>query len=308
MAIATGTAILGAAALGAGASILGSSKASKASSSAANQASATELQMFNQNREDLAPFREAGVTALNKLMGGYSMEKPDRAAIENELLGDQYSESSGTTLNIGAGATLINALLKRAREKRRADAQADISDEVDKIYNEKMKEYEGSYSEGLLMGGPGEFTEDPGYQFRKDEGENAVKNYLSASGRTTTGPGMKSLMQYNQDYASNEYQKFLDRYYRSLNPFMSLAGVGQVATGDTAQLGSQAASGAANSQMLAGQSRASGYINQANSITGGIQSGINNYLTYRGLSSGGSGGVTPGVNMPMYPSTGSSLY
>jgi len=63
MAIATGTAILGAAALGG----LAANRASKTQASAANQAADLQQQQFERQNELQAPFREAGVRALGKL-------------------------------------------------------------------------------------------------------------------------------------------------------------------------------------------------------------------------------------------------
>jgi hypothetical protein len=63
MAIATGTAILGAAALGA----VSSQRAAKSQASAAGQAADLQRDQFERQVELQAPFREAGVRALNKL-------------------------------------------------------------------------------------------------------------------------------------------------------------------------------------------------------------------------------------------------
>lgn len=79
MAIGTGAAILGAAALGAGAGIFSSQQASRAQASAARSAAqaqsqaadrAAEVQreIFERQVELQAPFREAGLTAQNRLM------------------------------------------------------------------------------------------------------------------------------------------------------------------------------------------------------------------------------------------------
>lgn len=75
MAIGTTAAIVGSAALSAGASLIGSSKASKAQQRAADQAAATEREnialqreIFNQQRADLAPWRNAGSGALAQLV------------------------------------------------------------------------------------------------------------------------------------------------------------------------------------------------------------------------------------------------
>ena len=65
MAIGTGTAILGSALLGAAAS----RSASKTQAGAAAQAADVSQRQYEQTREDLAPYRAAGVNALGKLEG-----------------------------------------------------------------------------------------------------------------------------------------------------------------------------------------------------------------------------------------------
>ena len=69
------SAIAGASLLGAGASVYGSSKAADAQKEAANQANATQLQMYNQQRADLAPYTEAGGEGL---LGLQAVEKGSR--------------------------------------------------------------------------------------------------------------------------------------------------------------------------------------------------------------------------------------
>jgi hypothetical protein len=71
MAVATGTAILGAAALTAGAGIYGASQARGAASSqqaAAGQASDVQRDIFERQTELQAPFREAGLAGQNRLL------------------------------------------------------------------------------------------------------------------------------------------------------------------------------------------------------------------------------------------------
>jgi len=66
--ISTGTAILGASALGTGASLYGASQAAKAQKSAANRAADTQTAMFERQVELQEPFRQAGLTAQNRLL------------------------------------------------------------------------------------------------------------------------------------------------------------------------------------------------------------------------------------------------
>jgi len=60
MAIGTTAAILGGSALSAGAGILGSSKAADAQKDAADSTVALQADIYEQNREDMTPWRESG--------------------------------------------------------------------------------------------------------------------------------------------------------------------------------------------------------------------------------------------------------
>jgi hypothetical protein len=63
-------AVVGGSVIGAVAGGSASSKAARAQRDASQQASDTELQMYNQTRDDQAPYRQAGYTALNQIGGG----------------------------------------------------------------------------------------------------------------------------------------------------------------------------------------------------------------------------------------------
>lgn len=63
-------AVVGGAVIGGVASGIGSSKAASAQENAANTSAATQLQMYNQTREDQAPWRAAGGTAVGQLSAG----------------------------------------------------------------------------------------------------------------------------------------------------------------------------------------------------------------------------------------------
>lgn len=132
--------------------------------------------------------------------------------------------------------------------------------------------------------GPGTFTESPGYQFRLSEGNKAIERSAAARGKQLSGATMKALDRYSQDYATSDYDNFLRRYYESLNPIQSLAGVGQTAVTNTAAMGTNAATQNAQNILTSGNAQASGAVNQANAITGAINSGLNNYLMWKYLN------------------------
>jgi hypothetical protein len=109
----TGMAILGAGVLGAGASIYGSSQAAKAQENAANQANATQLQMYNQQRKDLAPYSEAGTEGLNALRSYLGVGGDTSAANYggfNQRFGmDQFTADPGYAFRLSEGMKGLNA-------------------------------------------------------------------------------------------------------------------------------------------------------------------------------------------------------
>ena len=56
--------------------------------------------------------------------------------------------------------------------------------------------------------------DDPGYAFRRREGERALENRASALGALRTGGTLKDFLHYNQAFASNEYGNVYDRQVR----------------------------------------------------------------------------------------------
>lgn len=135
-----------------------------------------------------------------------------------------------------------------------------------------------------VKAGPGEYTESPGYEFRTAEGEKAIERSAAAKGGLFSGRTGKELTRFGQDYATADYQNFLDNYYKSLTPYQSLAGVGQTTASQNAANGNAVAANIAGNTINAGNAAASGYINQANAVTGAANSGVNNYLLWKYLA------------------------
>jgi hypothetical protein len=117
---------------------------------------------------------------------------------------------------------------------------------------------------------------DPGYQFRLGEGNKAIDRASAARGGFDSGRSLKALTRYGQDYASNEFGNVYNR-------LAGLAGTGQTATTNTAQLGQSYANQASDLTTQAGNARASGYIGGAQNIAGGINAGLNAFNMYNWL-------------------------
>lgn len=138
-------------------------------------------------------------------------------------------------------------------------------------------------TEGTAAGGDfnrdftlADFTRDPGYDFRMAEGARALDRSAAARGGVLSGGALRGVTRYGQDFASGEYQNAYNRFNNDrtqrFNRLASLAGTGQTATRDVAQMGSQVAGNVANNIIGAGNAQASSYVGQGNAISGAAQS------------------------------------
>lgn len=140
-----------------------------------------------------------------------------------------------------------------------------------------------------------DFQQDPGYQFRLQQGLQALDRSASARGGLLSGAALKGIQQYGQGLASQEYGDAYNRYQQQqanqFNRLAALSGVGQTATQQLQQAGQQyganvgniAITGAqnqANALLAAGQARASSYGGVGQAIGGALQNpNVQNYLS-----------------------------
>lgn len=179
---------------------------------------------------------------------------------------------------------------------------------------------------GLAAGGDfnrnfslADYQQDPGYQFRQQEGEQAINRAATAGGGRYSGATLKALQRFNSGLASQEYGNAYSRFNTDVgnrfNRLSSLAGTGQTsvsqigqagqstatnigqagqnAYGNIGQAGSNAANNGGNALQNAAAARASGYVGMGNAINGAIGTLANNYQQNQYLSrlngSSGSG-------------------
>ncbi len=139
----------------------------------------------------------------------------------------------------------------------------------------QIAELEGQISTAMESGGGSPdysaFYKSPGYDFRFQEGANAIDKSASARGKLMSGGIARELTRYGQGLASGEFNNYANR-------LASMAGIGQTATSATGQLGSAAAGqyGAqsrdlSQTLMSGGQAQASGIIGANNAWAQGMQ-------------------------------------
>lgn len=262
------TAIIGSAVLGAGAGLLGSSQASKAQSRAASQAAQAQVQaaeragdqqraMFERQVELQAPFREAGLTAQNRLMTLLGLTPPTGEAAVPGMVVNTAAPEFG----------------RYARDFGMADFEGDPGYAFRLSEGMKALERSAAARGGLLSGTTLRGVQRFGQDLASQEYQNAFNRY-----------------QVNRANQLNPLQSLMGAGQTGANALTSAAGdLGRGLAGSTMAAGQAAAAGYTG----AGQARASGYVGATNALTGALSQAVPNYMMYRYLSPGGFGGAGP---------------
>lgn len=202
-----------------------------------------------------------------------------------------------------AGATVVGGALASSAAGKAAGAQEAAANTASQtqlqMYNQTRTDQApwraaGGTAVGQLSTGtqPGaefnrnftmaDFNQDPGYQFRMDQGSRALQASAAARGGLLSGGTLKALDRYGQDYASNEYSNAYNRFNNDqstrFNRLSSIAGLGQTSTAQTGAAGTAAAGQIGSAQIGAGNAAAAGYVGQANAVNNGISSLGNFYM------------------------------
>jgi hypothetical protein len=118
--------------------------------------------------------------------------------------------------------------------------------------------------------GMADFNADPGYQFRMDQGQQALERSAAARSGLLSGRAAKDTLKFAQGLGSQEYGNAFNRYQAErsarLNPLQSLSGVGQSAANTIGEYGTQGAN-----------AQAAGRVGAANAITNGLGQGYSMY-------------------------------
>ena len=109
---------------------------------------------------------------------------------------------------------------------------------------------------------------DPSYQFRLQQGQDAIQSSAAAKGGLLTGATLKALQNYGQESASQEYSNAYNRFNADqtnrYNRLSNLVGIGQNAAAQVGNAGAQTAQAVANNTMAGANSIAAGQVASAN--------------------------------------------
>lgn len=185
------------------------------------------------------------------------------------------------------GGSLISGYLGSKASSNAADAQQAAADaataEQRRQYNLTRQDFgpyrKAGYSalntiQQLNKGNYSSFKASPDYNFTRTEGQRGLENSAAARGGAFSGNALRALADFNQGLASQQYSNYYNR-------LAGVAGIGQSATGSTAQFGANAANQISANDLSAGDARASGIMGSANSWSNALNSGLNAYGAYK---------------------------
>ncbi len=252
-----------------------------------------------------ASLAAGGIGAIGSVAGGLISQAGNRAAagqLTGAAAGEQaYNRSlDAGQLDVGrlspwtasgtAAAQQINALL----------GLGSLQSTGDKYNNFNVA---GGYSGGdwqqAQKDAMARFQTDPGYQFRLQQGVNALSNSAAARGGTFSGAQAKALSDYGQKTGSAEYGNYFNRlagvseqgrgaatsansaYNQAVVPGINAAFTGAVGQGDQA-----AAYTAAGQNAL------------ASGVVGGVNSLVAGGMSFPWGGGGSGGGLANGAQVP----------
>lgn len=239
-------------------------KQGQAVQSAADASNATNLQIYNQQRQDLMPWMTTGKAALGQI------EKLLGLSPAASAPGGQTPQPSSQSAQQSTGYQApMQATELGARPQRMADrfgggasnyagsAAATTIQPVGAPTQVPANALGTSQPTSGQAGQYDSFYNSPGYQFRLQEGQRQLNTGLASRGNLFSGDAGREAVKYGQNFASNEFNTHLNQLFNA-------AGMGQTSTGQSNQAGSNYAQGVNQNNMATGNALASSYGTQAN--------------------------------------------
>lgn len=250
--------------------IMGSNAAEDAAAMqamSAKQDRELQKELYYQTREDLAPYRGAGSNALAALEYdlGLRTDAPMFGGTAMDI--EEISKNPGLAKLFGASMPGIGGY-----EYRVGDQTFETREEAEK------------YANANLVGGtPYEgFKASPGFEYRLQEGLDAIEASAAARGMHRSGGTLTSLQEHAQNEASAEYANHIAR-------LMGMTGIGQQASAQQVAATQNYGQMASNTYAAQGNALAAGAVGSANSWNNAINNmtGLYAYEKAQGGSNGG---------------------
>jgi len=271
----------------ANASNRGQQQTINASQQAADAATAEQRRQYDLSRSDNAPYTATGRSALTELANLYGLSTGNGAnrSTYDFLRANPSAQSAIDAGYFGGNSDLNSAANFYQNQYGFASnpAQSSVSGGREIMQGTVEGNPAGGGQTGVTAGtapatgssNMGGFFASPDYQFRQNEQARALTARNAALGIQDSGAAQRSAMQYSGNLASGEFNNYANR-------LASLAGIGQTAVGQNAQLGQNFANSVGQIGMNNAQVLGSSYQNQADTranLYGGLAGGLSNGLT-----------------------------
>ncbi len=296
MALGSAIGAIGGAIIGGGASLIAGNKSSKAidrASDAQTQANAQSVALqrdiYNQNRAALNPFQQTGIAATNQINALLGLPQIQRETPGgNALLPFANSPYGFGGANPQFGNPLLNAGFGQSRYEPYGGFLPNFNSAA--LGNNGRP----TFVENQPQGGTDprqaaenafqQFRDSTGYQFRVNEGQDALRSRLAARGIGQSGAALKELENYRQNVAAGEFGNYFNALQGQQNigfgAASAQAGVGQNFANNVTSLNTSLANNLGNAAIAQGNV-------SANTI-GGVAGALGNALGYfSGSSFGG---------------------
>ena len=275
----------------AGASLIGGMMGSDAAEdAAAAQSAATDRaideqrRQFDLSRGDLAPYRQLGSAATQRIgqllgLGGAMNPAKTLEQYVSELrTSGRYNIpgqriEQGTPFDVEGGHMYRFADGSQGQDASRVVGQNTIDEaglraEAQRLFAAQPAAGTGPTPESIM-------AMDPGYQFRLGEGMKGLDRQVGSMGLRNSGAALKAMQRYGQDYASGEFGNVFNR-------LSGAAGTGQAATTAGAGLGAQNAQTIGGMMTGLGNARGAAAIGGANAMGGALNT-VGNYFGQQGM-------------------------
>ena len=118
----------------------------------------------------------------------------------------------------------------------------------------------------------------PNYAFQLGQGQQALANQQNATGGLVGGNTLKAMQDYTQNFAGNAYQNAYNNYQTQrgniYNTLASIAGLGQTAQGQSADLATNYGTNTAKLATGAAAAQAAGLVGAANNYSSGLSNAV----------------------------------
>jgi hypothetical protein len=237
-------------------------KASDAQSAASAEATALQREIYNKNVGYQTPYLNTGNAAMAQINALLGLQVPQAAPIAQPVQGNPGSQQEAFDGEPQQGGNYWRNILGQIRARRQQQQQTPAA------VTPPMAT--PPITQATAQSAYDQFKNYTGYQYRLNEGQNAINSGYAARGTLQSGAALQALQEHGQDYASGEFGNYMGY----------LTGQQQLGPGAANALGgvgTNYANNAGNIAMQNGNNLANAAIaraNNKNQLYSGIAQGI----------------------------------